>query len=207
MFTTKKFAAGVFAVTTLLLCSTTVAQAQSLDRDAVLDERKSPVVDSRGNCVRTTWHATGDECAAPVDAAVIKEERKFVVPTPARQLTKEQKVVYFGFDKDELDAEGKRNLDNLATVLKSSSDVKSASIVGYADIIGTSTYNQTLSEKRAENVRAYLAEKGYFNTSVAKVRALGKTDQFASCDNMKRPEKIECLRPNRRVELEIQFVD
>jgi OmpA-OmpF porin, OOP family len=206
MLQTKKIFGGLFAAS-LLLCSTSIASAQDSDRETVIDQHKNPVVDSRGNCVRTTWHTSGDECAGAGDAKVLKEEKKVAVPSQARQLTKEQKVVYFGFDKDNLDAEAIRNLDNLARVLKDSSDVRSASIVGYADIIGSSSYNQKLSEKRAKNVRDYLAQKGYVNTNVAKVRALGKTDQFASCDKMKRAEKIECLRPNRRVELEIQFVE
>lgn len=207
MLQTKKIFSGLFAASALLLCSTSIASAQGTDRETVIDHNKNPVVDSRGNCVRTSWQTTGDECAGAGDKAVIKEERKIATPSPARQLTKEQKVVYFGFDKDQLDAEAKHNLDNLAHVLKSSSDVRSASIVGYADTIGSASYNQALSEKRAKNVRDYLGQKGYVNTSVAKVRALGKTDQFASCDQKKRAEKIECLRPNRRVEVEIQFVD
>lgn len=203
----NKTVKSLVLASTMLLSTAAIAHAAGIDRDAVLDQNKNTVIDSRGNCVRTTWHSSGDECAGPKDTTVIRQEKQVVVPSPARQLTKEQKVVYFEFDKAGLDAEAKANLDNLANVLKGSADVKNASIVGYADIIGTDSYNQKLSEQRAANVKSYLAEKGYFNTSIAQVRALGKTDQFASCDNMKRPEKIKCLRPNRRVELEIQFVD
>lgn len=197
----------ILAAGAMLLCSTSMASAQSLDRETVIDRHSNVVTDSRGNCVRTTWHAGGDECAPQTDAAEIVQKQVVAVPSPARQLTNEQKVVYFDFDKSDLDAEARRNLDNLANVLTSSSDVRSASIVGYADIIGTDSYNQKLSEKRAAVVRDYLAQQGYINTSIAKVRALGRTDQFAACEQLKREEKIACLRPNRRVELEIQFID
>ena len=50
----------------------------------------------------------------------------------------------------------KARLDTLANVLKSDQSVKEAKIVGYADRIGSVSYNEQLSQKRAETVRDYL---------------------------------------------------
>lgn len=207
MLNTSSHFRHLLAASAVLLCSTSVASAQSLDRETVIDRHSNIVTDSRGNCIRTTWHANGDECAPQPDAAVVVQKQVVAVASPAHQLTNEQKVVYFDFDKAELDAEARANLDRLAGVLTASSDVRNASIVGYADIIGSDSYNQKLSERRAKVVRDYLASKGYLKTSIADVRALGKTDKFAGCDGLEYNAKIDCLRPNRRVELEIEFIN
>src|ERR671939_528027 len=68
----------------------------------------------------------------------------------------------------------------------------------------TDEANQKLSEKRAEAVRAYLISKG---VDAAKVETFGfgKTTPVKSCPDQKnRSALIECLAPNRRVEVEIQ---
>ncbi len=81
-------------------------------------------------------------------------------------------------------------------------DIASVTIVGYTDRIGSTAYNQKLSEQRANSVKEYLVAKG---VSASRLNAVGKgeADPVVECkDTKKRPDLIKCLEPNRRVEIE-----
>ena len=69
------------------------------------------------------------------------------------------KNVFFAFDSWELKAESTRELDNLIKLLIQNPTVK-IEIGGHTDIIGSESYNQTLSEKRALAVVDYIRSKG-----------------------------------------------
>ncbi len=185
----------------LLATVSTAAFADKDTRDVVHNSSGKVVVNSFGNCVRTQWvNPQGDECAP--DAA--QQETKAV--SAARNLKKEERTVYFEFDKYRLTAESKQKLDSLANVLKSDAEVKSATIVGYADPIGTKAYNEQLSKRRALAVQNYLVSRGYLNTNMTNTRWLGEDSPKASCPTkMPRKERIACLQPDRRVEMEIDF--
>lgn len=110
----------------------------------------------------------------------------------------------FDFDKAVLRAEGKAKLDKLVADLKG---IKLEVIiaVGHADRFGTDKYNQKLSEKRAEAVKAYLVSKGIEANRVyaegkGKKQPVTKADQ---CKGGKSKKVIECLQPDRRVEIEV----
>lgn len=206
--TKKNICLGIIGAGAMLLSTSPLAFAQHSDQDVAVDRNSKPVIDSRGNCVRTTWQQGFDECAPDGAEKVVLQETRTEVITPARQLTHEQRTVLFDFDKDNLDSMAQRNLDTLSNVLKADTEVRHANIVGYADPIGSAAYNQKLSERRAQAVKTYLADRGYLNTRVTDVRALGSSDQFAKCDDVTgRDAKIECLRPNRRVEVELEFIE
>ena len=75
---------------------------------------------------------------------------------------------------------------------------------GHADRLGSAQYNQRLSEKRADAVRAYLVSKG-FEASKIETLGSGKTNQVKACPDQKdRKALIECLAPNRRVVVELK---
>lgn len=180
-----------------------MAMAQGSVQDIAVDSSGNRVVDSRGNCVLTQWESGTNPCANEVAEKVVVRE----TISPARKLTRDQRTVLFDFDKANLDDAAKQNLSALSGILKADAQVKQARIVGYADPIGNAEYNKKLSEHRAAAVRDYIHQQGYFNTAIAEVRGLGDTNQFANCDHVKnRNEKISCLRPNRRVEVELDFV-
>lgn len=203
----KNICFGLIGAGAFVLSSTSMAHAQFSDQDVAVDQNQKPVIDSRGNCVRTVWEQGYDECDAGLTEAKVIRETRVVTPTPARQLTSEQRTILFDFDKSNLDSAAQANLNTLSNVLKSSEDVRNANIVGYADPIGTSPYNQALSERRAEAVKQYMADRGYLNTRVTEVRALGESDQFAKCNDVTGQSKKDCLRPNRRVEVELEFIE
>jgi OOP family OmpA-OmpF porin len=111
----------------------------------------------------------------------------------------------FEFNQATLTADAKKRLDEqVVAKLKSAGDIKYINVNGHADRLGSAQYNQKLSEKRAEAVRAYLVSKGA-NPGQVETFGFGKTAPVKSCpDEKKRPALIECLAPNRRVVVEIQ---
>jgi len=77
-------------------------------------------------------------------------------------------------------------------------------VSGYTDRLGSQQYNQKLSEKRADAVKAYLVKKG---VDAAKIdtMGMGKTLQIKACpDGKDRKALISCLAPNRRAVVEIK---
>jgi OOP family OmpA-OmpF porin len=111
----------------------------------------------------------------------------------------------FEFNKATLTADARAKLDaEVIAKLKDLGDIRYVNVNGHADRLGTPQYNQRLSERRAEAVRAYLVSKGADSAKV-EVFGFGKTLPVQSCpDNSKRPALIECLAPNRRVVVEVQ---
>jgi OOP family OmpA-OmpF porin len=111
----------------------------------------------------------------------------------------------FEFNKAVLTQDARVKLDNeVVAKLKDLKDVRYIIVNGHADRLGSPQYNQRLSEKRAEAVRAYLVSKG---VDAAKVETLGfgKTLPVKACPNQKdRKGLIACLAENRRVVVEVQ---
>lgn len=177
--------------------------------DAVSDAFGGRVIDARGNCVRTKWDNPNDVCGAtaPKIEKVETVQKKVVVEAPTKELRKGDLTVYFDFDKSNLTGESTGKLDRLADLLKQDVTVKGAKIVGYTDSIGKDSYNQKLSEKRAKVVEDYIHKRGYLGETTPEVRAFGPQNPVANCDGIKkRKELIECKAPDRRVEIEIQYV-
>ena len=68
-------------------------------------------------------------------------------------------TLYFDTDIAELNSSIKKRLDSLAYYdAISTRDI--ITIVGYADYVGDTAYNKVLSQKRADNVKAYLLTLG-----------------------------------------------
>lgn len=111
----------------------------------------------------------------------------------------------FEFNKATLTADARTKLDaEVIARMKDFGDIRYVNVNGHADRLGSPGYNQRLSEKRAETVRAYLVSKGADNARV-EVFGFGKTLPVKSCpDEKKRAALIECLAPNRRVVVEVQ---
>jgi OOP family OmpA-OmpF porin len=111
----------------------------------------------------------------------------------------------FEFNKTVLTAEARAKLDK--EVVSRAKDFANISLVhvdGHADRLGTPQYNQKLSEKRADAVRAYLVSKG-FDAGKIETLGSGKTLPVKSCPDQKdRKSLIECLAPNRRVVVELK---
>jgi OmpA-OmpF porin, OOP family len=144
----------------------------------------------------------------PPPPPVAKAEPK---PEPKPEAPKKPAVVnlasteLFEFNKAVLTQEARAKLDaEVVAKLRELKDIRYVIVNGHADRLGSPQYNQRLSEKRAEAVRAYLVSKG---VDAAKVETLGfgKTLPVKACpDQKERKATIECLAPNRRVVVEVQ---
>jgi len=113
----------------------------------------------------------------------------------------------FEFNDATLTPEARDKLDSdVVPKLRDFAEIRYINVNGHADHLGSPQYNQRLSEKRAETVRAYLVSKGA-DAAKTEVFGFGKTLPLKSCrDEKKRSALIECLAPNRRAQIEIQGI-
>ncbi len=121
-------------------------------------------------------------------------------PAPAPQPPAATKVTYaadafFDFDKAVLKPEGKAKLDDLVGKVKGI-NLEVIIAVGHTDSVGGDAYNQKLSVKRAEAVKAYLVTKGIEKN---RVYTEGKGEKQPVADNKTKEGRAK----NRRVEIEV----
>lgn len=112
----------------------------------------------------------------------------------------------FPFDRSglgDLQAAGRRQLDDLAAKLNAFETLNSVIVVGHTDRLGADAYNERLSQQRAETVRNYLIQRGVPAAKIT-ARGMGERVPVTQCrDGMNRSALIACLQPNRRVEVEV----
>jgi OmpA-OmpF porin, OOP family len=122
--------------------------------------------------------------------------------SPVPQKVTLQADATFRFDRGDLAGilpAGKARLDQLVQDLRQVDDVTGIRIEGFTDRLGSASYNRQLSTKRAETVKRYLQSAGVTVPIVARGRA--KEEPVVQCDDRNHQALIECLAPNRRVEL------
>jgi OmpA-OmpF porin, OOP family len=102
---------------------------------------------------------------------------------------------FFDFDKAVLKKEGKAKLDDLVGKVKGI-NLEVVIAVGHTDAVGADKYNQKLSVKRAEAVKAYLVSKGIEKN---RVYTEGKGESQPVADNKTGAGRAK----NRRVEIEV----
>jgi OmpA-OmpF porin, OOP family len=138
---------------------------------------------------------------APAPAAApAAPAAKPAAPAPAPQPPAATKVTYaadafFDFDKAVLKPEGKAKLDDLVGKVQGI-NLEVIIAVGHTDSVGTDAYNQKLSVRRAEAVKAYLVSKGIEKN---RVYTEGKGEKQPVADN----KTAEGRAKNRRVEIEV----
>ena len=96
------------------------------------------------------------------------------------KITLKENMVNFDFNKSDLTAVGKANLDKLATVLTNNPDTN-INIYGYTDSKGADSYNLDLSTRRAAAVKNYMSSKG-INASRMNTMGMGEADPIATND-------------------------
>jgi OOP family OmpA-OmpF porin len=168
----------------------TAAMAQNIDnwRNSSGDVWKN----STGDCWRdANWTPA---TAAPGCGAAV------VAPKAAAPVAAASKVTYaadafFDFDKSVVKPAGKAKLDDLVAKVKGI-NLEVIIAVGHTDSIGSDAYNQKLSVRRAEAVKAYLVSKGIEKN---RIYTEGKGEKQPVADNKTKEGRAK----NRRVEIEV----
>jgi OmpA-OmpF porin, OOP family len=102
---------------------------------------------------------------------------------------------FYDFNKATLKPEGKAKLDDLVSKM-GGINLEVIIAVGHTDSVGGDAYNQKLSVKRSESVKAYLVSKGVEKN---RVYTEGKGKKQPVADN----KTAEGRAKNRRVEIEV----
>ena len=158
---------------------------------------------------------------APAPAPQPKPAPPPPAPTPAPQAPKPapkpkpvaEKVTFaadvlFDFDKAVVKPEGKSKLDDLTNKVKGI-NLEVVIAIGHADTIGSAAYNQRLSLRRAEAIKAYLISRGIeANRVYTEGKGEAQPVTAGKCKNMGREHRsnqklVACLQPDRRTEIEV----
>ncbi len=190
------------------------------------DSNRHIVKDNYGECWRTGYWTPAmaipecDPSLVKKPAPKVAEKKPDTVPArplvpdegpakPALRVTIQAETL-FDFDKAVLRADGKKTLDDeVVAKMKEHPEVEVVLVSGYADRIGSERYNQRLSERRANAVKAYIVDQGIDSTRVETV-GKGESDPVVDCKEVKGPESrrnkklVSCLQPNRRVVVEVK---
>jgi OOP family OmpA-OmpF porin len=121
-------------------------------------------------------------------------------PAPEKPKPVAEKVTFaadvlFDFDKAVIKPEGRSKLDDLSSKMRGI-NLEVVIAIGHADSIGSDAYNQRLSVRRAEAVKAYLVSKGI---EANRVYTEGKGEKQPVADNKTRDGRAK----NRRTEIEV----
>jgi OOP family OmpA-OmpF porin len=135
---------------------------------------------------------------APVPVAV-------VVP-PAPQRVNLSADALFGSNQSVVRQQGQTDLDQFRQQL-SGATYDTIRVEGHTDRMGSDTANQTLSDARAASVKDYLVIHGRIDPARISASGMGERQPVtaaADCpDSLPRARLIECLQPDRRVEIEV----
>ncbi|MDR3221890.1 MAG: OmpA family protein [Candidatus Accumulibacter sp.] len=207
---------------TLGLCAS-LTQAQTADRVYAIDGRGEVVVDPYGLCWRTGYWTpaaaakdpAGCKCdkdllpsaacgAAAASAAPGRPAPAAPAGSPTTGKVTLAADALFDFNKATLRPEGRAKLDNVVAQ-SSQLTLEVVIAVGHTDRIGKAAYNQRLSERRAAAVKDYLVGKGI---PVNRIYTEGKGSKQPvtkpnDCKGPKSAKVIQCLQPDRRVDIEI----
>ncbi|MCX8145396.1 MAG: OmpA family protein [Azovibrio sp.] len=216
----KKFAKNSIAVALLASLGAVAGMAQAQERVYVIDQRGEVATSGAGLCWRTGYWtpaaAANDPAGCQCDKDLLPKEKCDATAAkapvsgvkPSGDKITLAADALFDFDKAVLRPEGKAKLDEVVAKAK---ELKLEVIlaVGHTDRIGKEAYNQKLSEKRAAAVKEYLVAKGI---EANRVYTEGKGESQPvtgdKCKNMgpengRNKKLVECLQPDRRVDIEV----
>ena len=139
--------------------------------------------------------AAPEPAPAPAPAAPAPAPAVVVAPVPSSEKVTYAADAFFDFDKAVLKPEAKTKLDDLVSKTKEI-NLEVIIAVGHTDSVGTDAYNDKLSVRRAESIKAYLTSK---SVEANRVYTEGKGKKQPVADN----KTAEGRQKNRRVEIEV----
>jgi OOP family OmpA-OmpF porin len=132
---------------------------------------------------------------APKPVPPVAAPKPAAKPKPVAEKVTFAADVFFDFDKSVIKPDGKSKLDDLSAKMRGI-NLEVVIAIGHADSIGADAYNQALSVRRAEAVKAYLVSKG---TEANRVYTEGKGEKQPVASN----KTAEGRAKNRRTEIEV----
>ncbi len=109
--------------------------------------------------------------------------------------------VLFDFDKSTIKPEAAAALHNVAQIIEDRGKGRTVRIEGHTDSKGGAAYNQRLSERRANSVKQWLAEKEGLSRVRMTTRGFGATRPVAPNAKPDGSDDPEGRQKNRRVEI------
>jgi OmpA-OmpF porin, OOP family len=208
----NKLSKLAFIAATAVVAASAQAQSVPASRQAVNDNwvnGTGEYVWMNGTnelCWRDAFWTPATANAKCDGALVAQAPQPPVAPPPPPAITS-QKITYqadalFDFDKAILKPAGKEKLDDLASKIQAL-NLEVVVATGYTDRIGSNAYNDRLSLRRAQAVKAYLVSKGVPADRVY-TEGKGKRNPVTTgCNQKNHKALIACLAPDRRVEVEV----
>lgn len=156
------------------------APAQPVDSDG------DGVIDRRDQCPGTPAGTKVDSNGCPIEKAA---------PIVLKGVT-------FEFDSARLTRNATSRLDNVVTTLKGSSGIN-VQVEGHTDSQGSGSYNQGLSQERADSVERYLVDHGISSKRLS-TKGYGETRPVAPNNKPNGADNPDGRAQNRRVELHMK---
>lgn len=219
----KRKIAGLLTLSALLVLSSTACATKKYARNRI-NERVTPIEQRAGELEETSRRNTqdiarlgedvtdvrgrADRAQSQADTALTRANEAGTRAGTAEENINDLRtnldkyalqntgVVNFKFDSYQLTPDAKAELDQLAAQIKDRSNFI-LEIQGYADSTGTDTYNNQLTQKRADAVRRYLAEQ--HSIPLFRMHILGFGELRSVAENTTRTGRAQ----NRRVEVRL----
>lgn len=206
----------VSSIAALLLGSSAVfAQGVALDRTIEIPAGNSGYANSQSNAIKTGLGdclVTGmyddesqvDACAGIEETPVVAEPEPAPEPAPAPEPVQKEPIVttatlggeaLFDTNSDVLNASSEQAMADLVSQLGKFQEITAIEVVGHTDATGDASYNQSLSERRAAAVEAFL-KAAYPDVDVTS-SGMGEDSPIATNST---PEGRQL---NRRVEVQV----
>jgi OOP family OmpA-OmpF porin len=217
-------AAAVFASAATLAQSTTEILAKTPYSAYLQDSHGAIVRSGTGMCWRTNYWTPADAVLG-CDGDLVPPVANLIAPPIVQQAPTPQYSKYespaaaptrcdfkftlesdqtFSFNSATLSATAKSRID--AQIHGSNcSRIDKVTVAGFTDRLGSDQLNQNLSVKRAAAVAGYLVQSGI--QAPIEQLGMGKQQELKACKGIKLLHKlIDCLAPNRRVEVDVKGI-
>lgn len=171
-----------------------------------------PWKNADGECWRDPNQPDGSPVAECGDTLAEAEEEPEPAPEPEPRTETRTETdrldadTLFEFGSATLTDAAEDSIDTLLDRRTGDWDLQAITIIGYTDRIGDEENNLELSRERAQSVADYLQQRSDMAGVDVTVEGRGEADPRVTCEDADgRDELIDCLAPNRRVELEMEL--